>query len=63
MTRQQANFQILALLVDYVAKNPDVTFQQALWNLNLIRRDSEGNFIDDYNEESVDTLIALRELK
>ena len=62
MTRQQANFQIIAILAEYLAKNPDVRFQQALWNLELIRRDSEGVFIDDFYSESVDTLLTLRRL-
>ena len=62
MNRQQANFHIIAIIADYLAKNPDVRFQQALWNLDLIRRDSEGVFIDDYYAESIDTLLALRRL-
>ena len=62
MTRQQANFLILSILTDYITRNPDIRFQQALWNLDLVRRDSEGEFIDDYNAESIDTLAALRML-
>ena len=63
MTRQQANFHIISILAAYLAENPDIRFQQALWSLDLIRRDSEGGFIDDFNEESIDTLRGLKELK
>lgn len=62
MERQEANFKILTLLMAYIAKHPTERFQQALWNLELIRRDSLGEFIDDYYEESVDTLIHLNRI-
>ncbi len=69
MNRQSSNYAIVAKLLDYFEKNPQIRFHQGLWNLNIIERDmpvriapgqSElGRIIDKYNEESTETLKKL----
>jgi hypothetical protein len=52
--RQQDNFQILDILFEYLKKNPDIRFGQALSNLNL----ATHRLLDDkenrpYNNEDI----------
>lgn len=62
--RLQANRQILELLSDYIEQNPDIRFQQALWNLNIITRTGYAKdkvLIEDrFYEESDITLDIIR---
>lgn len=66
MTRQEANFKIITLLTDYIYRNPDVRFTQALFNLGINEfKDNkfESNTLeveDKYNEESVETLKTVQ---
>lgn len=39
---------------------PDIRFVQALFNLNYIKVDSNGQIIDTYNEEPSETLKNSR---
>lgn len=54
--RQEANMQLLSKLRKYLQNNSDIRFVQALFNLNYIKVDSNGQIIDTYNEEPFETL-------
>ena len=56
--RLPANREILKILSEYIDKNPDLRFIQALWALKIIDRDEPG-IIDRFHEESMDTLKKL----
>lgn len=64
--RQQENFQILDILFEYLKKNPDIRFGQALHNLNLAthRMINDGfkpeDFKDIFHEEPDVTLTKMR---
>ena len=58
--RQEANMQLLSKLRKYLQNNPDIRFVQALFNLNYIKVDSNGQIIDTYNEEPSETLKNSR---
>lgn len=72
--RQQDNFQILDILFEYLKKNPDIRFGQALHNLNVAthRREDKltppeekwplANYEDIFYEEPDVTLIKMRTL-
>lgn len=57
--RHEANMQLLSKLRRYL-NNPDIRFVQALFNLNYIKVNSNGQIIDTYNEESSETLKNSR---
>lgn len=72
--RQQDNFQILDILFEYLKRNPDIRFGQALYNLNLAthRREAtqelqnsgtwkHGDY-DIFFEEPENTLLKLRQI-
>ena len=48
--RLEANRNILVRLEEFIEKNPDLRFIQALWAVGIIERDQ-----DKFYEESVDT--------
>jgi hypothetical protein len=50
MSRLESNLGLVKLLEDYLTKNPDIRFHQAMWNLGIITNDSQ------YNEEPSETL-------
>lgn len=54
MTRLEANREIIIKVEDFLEKNPDMRFIQALWALNIIERDR-----DKFYEESETTLHSL----
>lgn len=56
MKRSEANKEILKLLSEYLEKNPDMRFNQALLGLNIVIEDS-----DLFYEESNDTLKFLKQ--
>lgn len=58
--RQEANAQLLSKLRKYLNNNPNIRFVQALFNLNYIKVDSNGQIIDTYNEEPSETLKNSR---
>ena len=61
--RQQDNFQILDILFEYLKKNPDIRFGQALSNLNLAtHRLKETGVEDIFYEEPDVTLTKMRTL-
>lgn len=70
--RQQDNFRILDILFEYLKKNPEIRFGQALSNLNLAtHRKQSDEYTQGYNrtgyddifyEDSSNTLIKLRQL-
>lgn len=47
-------------LISALKDNPDIRFVQALFNLNYIKVDSNGQIIDTYNEEPSETLKNSR---
>lgn len=57
--RQQANREILAILTEYVEKNPSMRMIQILISLQLSRA-SAGSF-QDFNEEPWETLRRVEE--
>lgn len=59
-SRQESNAQLLSKLRRYLNNNPDIRFVQALFNLNYIKVDSNGQIIDTYNEEPSETLKNSR---
>ena len=52
--RQQYNKDIIKLLETYINKYPDISFQQMLYNLNIIENNK-----DKFNEESKETFNKL----
>ena len=72
--RQQHNQLILFILGDYLERNPDIRFGQALWNLGIIRREREEEInppvgiswplalgiVDPFYEEPWDTLKRMK---
>ena len=58
--RHEANMQLLSKLKRYLNNNPDIRFVQALFNLNYIKVNSNGQIIDTYNEEPSETLKNSR---
>lgn len=59
MNRQQANLLILERLKQIVMERPDLRFHQLLFSEGIIRRDSEGQVIDDFYCESGALLLDL----
>jgi len=57
--RIEYNKKILALLTEFLCKNPTFRFTQALWALGIIRKDNEGNIVDNFYEEPSDTLSII----
>lgn len=65
MTRLEANREILRVLSDFLEKNPDQRFGQALINLNILQRDycrDDFHVTDCVFIESNDTLRTMRNL-
>lgn len=63
--RQQDNFKILDILFEYLKKNPDIRFGQALSNLNLAthRKESElARYMDIFYEEPSETLTKIKNI-
>lgn len=69
MDRIQANLKLLEILNEYLCKNPDCRFIQALWNLKLIDKEPSWNSgevnppIDRFYEESNETLRRIGQTK
>lgn len=59
-SRYESNMELLSKLKKYLKDNPDIRFVQALFNLNYIKVDSNGQIIDTYNEEPSETLKNSR---
>lgn len=62
MTRLEANLKILELIKEYLEKNPDQRFGQALVNLQILEEilvDSLKVIRDPWFEESEETLKKL----
>lgn len=69
MNRQELNYQILDKLFEYLKRNPDIRFCQALSNLNIATHraldDKENrpyNNVDIFYEEPEVTLQNLRNI-
>lgn len=61
MTRQQANFDILAILHNHFSNYPDIRFGQALFNLGLIERATNSFLMKDpFYKESKEMLEQLQ---
>ena len=50
---------ICDLISQYLLKNPEIRFIQALWSLGIIDRDSCGVIVDRFYEKSEDTLDRI----
>lgn len=67
--RQEANLDILTAIEEWVMKYPNLRFGQILVNLGIIEYQRDpANFDkigikDPFNEESVDTLKRIRNIK
>lgn len=59
MTRLEANRLILKELSDYIENNPDIRFNQALFNNYIAYSTWEQGGELSYNEESEDTLKRM----
>ncbi|MCD0156690.1 hypothetical protein [Deinococcus sp. 6GRE01] len=59
--RQEANFALLALLLQEVDDHPDLRFGQLLWNLGILMPGSSGNILDAHAEESTVTLRRVQQ--
>ena len=59
--RQEANFALLALLLQEVDDHPDLRFGQLLWNLGVLMPGSSGNIPDPHAEESTVTLRRVQQ--
>lgn len=61
MSRQAANVQICNKLRQFFEdeKHKDLRFCQALFVLGLIKQDKDGKIIDNFNEESYDSIRKL----
>lgn len=66
MSRKEDNEKLLKILKDYLEANPDIRFIQALWNLNIIDKQTidacgfEYSFIiDRFSEEPNETLERI----
>ena len=59
-SRYESNMELLSKLKKYLKDNPDIRFVQALFNLNYIKVDYNGQIIDTYNEEPSETLKNSR---
>lgn len=46
MTRLEANRELLKLISEYIKKNPDIRFGQALVNVGLIERPNDIFYIE-----------------
>ena len=64
MSRQKENEIILEKIHNYVKRNSDIRFIQALWNLGIITAENSitgGLIIEDrYNEESFTTINRMK---
>ena len=56
INRKQYNLEILNKLQEFLQKNPDFRFIQALWALDIIDRDENNLIIDRFYEEPNITL-------
>ena len=64
MSRQKENEIILEKIHNYVKRNSDIRFIQALWNLGIITAENSitgGLIIEDrYHEESFTTINRMK---
>ena len=56
INRKQYNLEILNKLQEFLQKNPDFRFIQALWALDIVDRDENNTIIDRFYEEPNITL-------
>ena len=56
INRQKYNLAVLSKLQEFLQKNPDFRFIQALWALDIIDRDENNLIIDRFYEEPDKTL-------
>jgi len=65
--RQTANFEILNELSEYFTKYPDIRFNQALFNLNVLEvinsRINGPYVVDNHHEEPNITLKKIKDTK
>lgn len=59
-SRQEANMNIIEAIKETAEAHPELRFIQLLWALGIINRDGQGNILDKFYEESVDTLSKLQ---
>ena len=58
--RYNYNKKILELISAIIDKEPELRFCQILWALQIIERDNDGNIIDNFFEEPVDTFSKIK---
>ena len=58
--RQPDNKLILKTLNEFLEKHPDIRFGQALYILNILKQDANGNTIDIFNDEPCDILKRIK---
>ena len=59
-SRQNSNLEIVNLLIDYLIKNPNQRFGQALMNLNVLPRQENSELADPFYEEPEKTLERIQ---
>ena len=63
MNKNEANNEILNIIMEYCDKNPDLRFHQALWNLGLhewLNGNCQNGMKDKGHQDSQVTLRKLR---
>ena len=61
--RLDYNLELISLLRAHFLANPNERFIQALFNLNIMRRNEDSEIVDLYYEESKTTLTTAKESK
>lgn len=64
MNRQKANLEIANIIFEAILNNPDWRFGQLLRNLSVVHEyrmlDAHTGWLNGFNDESVDTLKAVK---
>lgn len=64
MTRQEANIELVAILSDLVAQNPDSRFHQILRNYGFITEngmeDNSPKWVNEFNSEPEKVLARVK---
>ena len=58
--RQPDNKLILKTLNVFLENHPDIRFGQALYILNILKQDENGNTVDIFNDEPCDILKRIK---
>ena len=56
------NERLVCALKLYLEHYSDIRFAQALWNLGFIKRDENGQIVDNFYEESETTFNNTKEI-